>query len=472
MERSAVDLGGMLAATVAAVGMLQCASPSLATKAKGAPSQAGNAHLAAELARKGRLSELTRRARAAGATEQSIEDARDADDPKSAMAALVLAREARAGGAQPAPGLQQLREELGRLKLSALEARAAAAGATEEDIEAAVDEDDPKPALIDLILRAQPAAAAGPAARLLSALQAGEETAADALTGVLDHAMEVLEQQSMASPRKSRKEVRALLDRVESAAESIDAAWCDGVSETAGSVEELSRLLAAVEGLDAASGVLPDAVSCVSALLDCLDRCGSVVLRSLSILCGGSGGADARLGALEALRGLSEARQSEITDEEVSAFGCVKDMVGSLDATSDHEVCVSGCMALHTLGCRIGLTVCATEEMVGAVTHMVLASTEPLRSLRRNGHQNVTCAAHALANLIWSEAPLKTAPEVRKPLETRVVQGTTAVLGMTGQFDLQRIANAACLVVQSGALAGHDLSLSCGAAFLLHNLLY
>ena len=115
-----MDLGGMLAATVAAVGMLQCASPSPATKAKGAPSQAGNAHLAAELARKGRLSELTRRARAAGATEQSIEDARDADNPKSAMAALVLAREAPAGGAQPAAGLQQLREELGSLKLSAL----------------------------------------------------------------------------------------------------------------------------------------------------------------------------------------------------------------------------------------------------------------------------------------------------------------------------------------------------------------
>merc|ERR1711969_334896 len=55
---------------------------------------------------------------------------------------------------QPAAGLQQLREELGSLKLSALEARAAAAGATEEDIEAAVDEGDPKAALIALIVRA------------------------------------------------------------------------------------------------------------------------------------------------------------------------------------------------------------------------------------------------------------------------------------------------------------------------------
>ena len=111
-------------------------------------------------------------------------------------------------------------------------------------------------------MRAQPAAAAGPDARRhLSALQAGGETAADALTAVLDHAMDALEQQSMASPRKSRKAVRELLDRVESAADSIDAAWCDGVSGDAGCAEELSDLLAAVEALDAAASVLPAPVA-------------------------------------------------------------------------------------------------------------------------------------------------------------------------------------------------------------------
>ena len=54
---------------------------------------------------------------------------------------------------------------------------------------------------------------------------------------------------------------------------------------------------------------LSDAASCVSALLDCVARCGSVVLRSLSILSAGRANADGRLAALEALRGLSECRQ-------------------------------------------------------------------------------------------------------------------------------------------------------------------
>ena len=37
--------------------------------------------------------------------------------------------------------------------------------------------------------------------------------------------------------------------------------------------------------------------------------------------------------------------------------------LSSLDV-SESEECVSGCMALHTLGCRIGVSVCATQEMV------------------------------------------------------------------------------------------------------------
>ena len=41
-------------------------------------------------------------------------------------------------------------------------------------------------------------------------------------------------------------------------------------------------------------------------------------------------GAAGRLEALEALRGLSECRQAEISDEEVLAFGCVKEVLSSL----------------------------------------------------------------------------------------------------------------------------------------------
>eukprot|EP01046_Picozoa_sp_COSAG06_P082141 COSAG06_NODE_29203_length_560_cov_2.039046_1_plen_83_part_01 len=52
----------------------------------------------------------------------------------------------------------------------------------------------------------------------------------DTMIGVLDHAMDVLEQQSMSSPRKSRKSIRELLESVEELSESVYAAWCDGMS--------------------------------------------------------------------------------------------------------------------------------------------------------------------------------------------------------------------------------------------------
>ena len=135
-----------------------------------------------------------------------------------------------------------------------------------------------------------------------------------------------------------------LLDRAESTAESIDAAWCDGVSEDAGCAEELSGLMAIVAGLDAASSDVSDAVPCVSSLLECMDRCISAVLRSISVLSSSTADADGRVAALESLRGLSEAHQTEVNYEEVSAFGCVKELVSSLDVSSECEGCISGCM--------------------------------------------------------------------------------------------------------------------------------
>ena len=179
-----------------------------------------------------------------------------------------------------------------------------------------------------------------------------------------------------------------LIDRVESAAELIDAVWCDGMSEDAS--EELSGHMAAVEGLDAASSDLPAVALCVSALLDCVDRCGSVVLQSLSILTSGSADADSRLAALEALRGLSEARQAEISDEEVSAFHCLQVLLGSLDVSSECQDCVTGCMALHTLGCRIGLSVCGTE-IAELATRVCLSSLDALLS-QGGGRQQVAAA--------------------------------------------------------------------------------
>ena len=86
--------------------------------------------------------------------EADIEAAEDAEDPTAAMVALILAHEK--PSADPAA---KLRAELEALKPSALRKRAKAAGASEDDIEDAGDAEEPKSAMIALILASAPEAA-------------------------------------------------------------------------------------------------------------------------------------------------------------------------------------------------------------------------------------------------------------------------------------------------------------------------
>eukprot|EP01046_Picozoa_sp_COSAG06_P123438 COSAG06_NODE_71350_length_185_cov_20.186047_1_plen_51_part_01 len=48
----------------------------------------------------------------------------------------------------------------------------------------------------------------------------------------------------------------------------------------------LSSLLVSVRGLSSSRGV-SETSDAVAALLECLDRCGSVVVQSMAVLCGG-----------------------------------------------------------------------------------------------------------------------------------------------------------------------------------------
>ena len=103
---------------------------------------------------KGKLSALRKRAAGTEAVEADIEAAEDAEDPTAAMVALILAHEK--PSEDPAA---KLRAELEALKPSALRKRAKAAGASEDDIEDAGDAEEPKSAMIALILASAPEAA-------------------------------------------------------------------------------------------------------------------------------------------------------------------------------------------------------------------------------------------------------------------------------------------------------------------------
>jgi hypothetical protein len=89
-----------------------------------------------------------KRAVAAGASEEELEEALDADDPIGALVALVLEKEGGAAAEEEAA----LRAELEQLKPSARKKRAMTAGATTEQIDEALDTDDPIGALASLIV--------------------------------------------------------------------------------------------------------------------------------------------------------------------------------------------------------------------------------------------------------------------------------------------------------------------------------
>ena len=94
-----------------------------------------------------KLGALSKRALASGATAEELEAAQDEDEPKAAVIALILRYEV-----DPS---EALRGELSKLKLGALSRRAVAVGVNVDALEAAQDEDAPKSAVIELIVRAE-----------------------------------------------------------------------------------------------------------------------------------------------------------------------------------------------------------------------------------------------------------------------------------------------------------------------------
>ena len=101
-------------------------------------------------------------------------------------------------------------QELRPRQLIALWKRALSVGVDAESVDDAMDADDAKSAVIGLIVAIE--SSRGPADRVVSSLEAGGgEPCVETLSGVLDHAMSVLEHLSVSCVRKSRKAVRVLL---------------------------------------------------------------------------------------------------------------------------------------------------------------------------------------------------------------------------------------------------------------------
>jgi hypothetical protein len=106
-------------------------------------------------------SELRKRAQAAGAEEEAIAEAEDADSPNEALVELIMRGGGGAAGDTGLYLLAALRAELSGLKISDLKKRARKAGVDAADLDAADDADVPNDAISALILEAAAAARDG-----------------------------------------------------------------------------------------------------------------------------------------------------------------------------------------------------------------------------------------------------------------------------------------------------------------------
>ena len=97
-----------------------------------------------------RLKQLRKRARDAGVDGELLEDTTEADDPKAAVIALLIMTQSKLPPADD--GQAALRTELEGLRLKELRKRAKDAGVDADDLEDTTESDDPKAAVIQLLL--------------------------------------------------------------------------------------------------------------------------------------------------------------------------------------------------------------------------------------------------------------------------------------------------------------------------------
>eukprot|EP01046_Picozoa_sp_COSAG06_P024405 COSAG06_NODE_1987_length_7906_cov_36.391315_14_plen_253_part_01 len=203
-------------------------------------------------------SALRRRALELGVPVAEIDDAEDVGGVDGLATLVQAAQTAQRGGRDDGVGAlagetecQALRVELSGLRIAALRGRAASAGIAEDQVDATYDADDPKAALVELILGVEARSSTATAATtIVGTLQHGGEPALAAVGAILAHAIEVLEQHMALAPRDSCRALLDAIERAESTAEALDAAWCDAVRACdAAALAALSHQLAVLQGL-------------------------------------------------------------------------------------------------------------------------------------------------------------------------------------------------------------------------------
>jgi hypothetical protein len=369
----------------------------------------------------------------------------------------------------PTPVEAVLGTELGRLSVKQLRERALTAGVSEEAVEDARDTDDSKTALIELLLARH--ARLGASGEFLTLLSAGGEEASALVVSVLQHTSELLDVLSMSTPRRSRKAVLELLERTESACESVDVLFCDGVAKCGAiEVKGLACLLARVQELDVGAADA-ESMASVLELLDCLARCGSAVIQSLTVLREDDDRSEPDLlSSLQVLRQLSCQRLEAVSADEMAAAAAILHHFRELTAADTTHV--SACMALFTLGCRNGVDICASVEFVDGVGPAAVDKLQALPlAMAQSAGDGVVDALEAVAAssacfLLIYEAVGKTRRNVNSLLDKSRSKAVSAFMGRetAKSFTSTEAYEMAAEVVTRRMFESDDISLACGLA--------
>eukprot|EP01050_Picozoa_sp_SAG11_P006206 SAG11_NODE_473_length_9186_cov_2.540332_4_plen_644_part_00 len=248
------------------------------------------------------------------------------------------------------------------------------------------------------------------------------------------------------------------------------AAWAEGAPKCGREqIELLGSSLANVRGLklQEAPGAGDGAVAVVAELLDCLERCGSVVMRSMSVL--GFGAEDHQtspgveiLSALELLREMSRESLAVPLVEEVSAVDVVLRYVETDGSSTDVRVLAS--MAYYTIGCRNGLAVFESLEVVDRVYAANLAAWGSYKKSAGDSTAfDLLCALQSSHNIAGYEGCAKTPSASRAAIEAKMMTFARDMMGKLAKWTQEEVEM--FMPAAHTALAQSDVVLACGAAF-------
>eukprot|EP01047_Picozoa_sp_COSAG01_P007366 COSAG01_NODE_279_length_19520_cov_41.772154_19_plen_1481_part_01 len=203
---------------------------------------------------------------------------------------------------------------------------------------------------------------------LVNVLQHGGEESEAALAAMLEHGLEVLEALSVSTPRRGRRSVDAVCDRIEATLEGVG----DLARQLAGGDEamlgSLSEHLCSLDGLQVGEAGV-ECVATVAAALDELVQCADPVAGSIAAL--GSAESSVRKRGLGVLASLPRVVLEEVVEAEVAAAAAVCEMVVDRSERRSMSAWLAVFAVCFRNGAEVSASLFGSDKLAAASSELV-----------------------------------------------------------------------------------------------------